>query len=1169
MNSLPDAIDSDGDDVIWALQTANTLWKRGEVNEALVWVKRAAKAADEAGDALRALDLQHAVQVLDQARAETASSPNLAEDTDVPASAAAMLLLATTQASPGAVAPPRPATPSPSPSPSPPRPEPAADGPPAAAASHANAESEAVEVDSSALSSIAPAPAHPGPAAAVPPPPPPRPEQRTDPLFTPAFGARGTTSPSLPPPASSDLLEEITDSDVELAPDSSVEPRPAPQAPGPPPPPRKAFPTIAPGRPPPPHPLAVTQVSGGGAAPPAAPPGPPGPPPPARAPAPTRAPQGDPNAHGGSGAAGAPAIPPPARLPSARDAALPPPRGRLPSMPPPQQSDDLDLERRHEPGAAPPVIVSAAPPAPTSSPQPQLSPLHPQSVPPPRPIAETRVDTPLAQVAQVAQARLDGSLPPGAAGPASVAGPGPIIKQIDETTAGKAPSTGSPSAEATSSSASVELLGPASPMLVELGVPSSSSSSSSSSSTSFGSAAGPSSSGDATRSREPAATLPELELELESAPPLSFPLPSVMPVPIDSIQPGRGGLGATTSQSKVATIPPPPGAPGAPEEVVEVDVEVEAPSIERPRRTPRPLTGLLLLNPWALNDHIVSSAPDLDFLTDAERESSLPPEPISLGALDARLRPSSQPDTLPLSDDEIIGDGEEAAALAAELLAQPTSGAPAIAPKTPPPGAGASTGPSPSASAGAPRAPSARPQAPTATLPRAAQSSGASQRAPASGAAPTSVGVPRAPRAPSIAPPRPSPAAQPAETTAQVATARDEAAAPSSPEAAPVVDVEAPRVTPPEPVASRRTHPPPKSADGTPLPAAPPAPAPPASDDRSPKAPASPLLPAVEAIPRPPAAPAAAGLEEPRPRPATEPPAPEVESDPVAAAESTAAPAASSTPAPPRSSAAPTSSGPNSSAPLVLTGDEPFGPLILDSVPAFADLPRDVRRKFANGGRVVELGIGDGTGDFALAYVHRGRVEITAVVHDTPVTTLERGAVLRSRASIEPCPAVRLVSSMENSLVVLWDDTSFSEAFQACTWVEDDLRRDATRPLALVGAITGALSDRLDERHLREVLASLELRVLAPNELLVEQGETVEGVALVGCGELRRVRSDHEPETFPTGAFVLADEVLSASRAKGTVRAGEGGAAVFLLDRKKTQEIVMTYPPVLEILAGM
>jgi hypothetical protein len=400
------------------------------------------------------------------------------------------------------------------------------------------------------------------------------------------------------------------------------------------------------------------------------------------------------------------------------------------------------------------------------------------------------------------------------------------------------------------------------------------------------------------------------------------------------------------------------------------------------------------------------------------------------------------------------------------------------------------------------------------------------------------------------------------------------------PETAPVVDVEAPRVTPPEPVASRRTHPPPKNADGSPASAPPPA-------ASTPSAATSPLLPPVDASPRPPA-PAAPPAAEPAPQaPPADAALPEASPDPVVAplppappappaAQPVVAPVAPAPPVaavaasePPRSSAAPTSSGPNSAAPAVLTGDEPFGPLILDSVPAFADLPRDVRRKFANGGRVVELGIGDGTGDFALAYVHRGRVEITAVVHDTPVTTLERGAVLRSRATIEPCPAVRLVSSAENSLVVLWDDTSFSEAFQACTWVEDDLRRDATRPLALVGAITGALSDRLDERHLREVLASLELRVLGPNEVLVEQGESVEGVALVGCGELRRVRGDNEPETFPTGAFVLADEVLSASRAKGTVRAGDGGAAVFILDRKKTQEIVMTYPPVLEILAGM
>jgi hypothetical protein len=254
---------------------------------------------------------------------------------------------------------------------------------------------------------------------------------------------------------------------------------------------------------------------------------------------------------------------------------------------------------------------------------------------------------------------------------------------------------------------------------------------------------------------------------------------------------------------------------------------------------------------------------------------------------------------------------------------------------------------------------------------------------------------------------------------------------------------------------------------------------------------------------------------------------------------------------------------------MELTGDEPFGPLILDSVGAFTDLPRDVRRKFAHEGRVVTLGVGEAAGDFALAYVHRGSVDITAVVHDTPVTALERGSVLRSVASIEPCPRVRLVANVAETIVVLWDETAFSAAFQACTWVEDDLRVAATRPLALVGAITGPLSDRLDERHLREVLVSLELRLLAPNEVLVEQGDVVEGVALVGCGELQRLKTGGEVETFPSGAFLLADEVLSAARAKGTVRAGAGGAAVFVLDRKKTQEIVMMYPPVLEILAGM
>src|SRR5580704_1379012 len=57
MHSIPTAIDSDAEDVVWALQTADVLWKRQERVDAIVWLRRAAQAAGEAEDDDRALEL--------------------------------------------------------------------------------------------------------------------------------------------------------------------------------------------------------------------------------------------------------------------------------------------------------------------------------------------------------------------------------------------------------------------------------------------------------------------------------------------------------------------------------------------------------------------------------------------------------------------------------------------------------------------------------------------------------------------------------------------------------------------------------------------------------------------------------------------------------------------------------------------------------------------------------------------------------------------------------------------------------------------------------------------------------------------------------------------------------------------------------------------------------
>ena len=54
---IPPALDTDAEDVAWALQTAASLWKRNERADAIVWLRRAAQAAGDAMDDDRALAL--------------------------------------------------------------------------------------------------------------------------------------------------------------------------------------------------------------------------------------------------------------------------------------------------------------------------------------------------------------------------------------------------------------------------------------------------------------------------------------------------------------------------------------------------------------------------------------------------------------------------------------------------------------------------------------------------------------------------------------------------------------------------------------------------------------------------------------------------------------------------------------------------------------------------------------------------------------------------------------------------------------------------------------------------------------------------------------------------------------------------------------------------------
>lgn len=69
--NIPASEPNDSDDVALALQTAEALWNKGDPGEALRWLRRAAEAAGDSGDDMRAVVLAKAVAELNSAGSES------------------------------------------------------------------------------------------------------------------------------------------------------------------------------------------------------------------------------------------------------------------------------------------------------------------------------------------------------------------------------------------------------------------------------------------------------------------------------------------------------------------------------------------------------------------------------------------------------------------------------------------------------------------------------------------------------------------------------------------------------------------------------------------------------------------------------------------------------------------------------------------------------------------------------------------------------------------------------------------------------------------------------------------------------------------------------------------------------------------------------------------
>jgi hypothetical protein len=312
------------------------------------------------------------------------------------------------------------------------------------------------------------------------------------------------------------------------------------------------------------------------------------------------------------------------------------------------------------------------------------------------------------------------------------------------------------------------------------------------------------------------------------------------------------------------------------------------------------------------------------------------------------------------------------------------------------------------------------------------------------------------------------------------------------------------------------------------------------------------------------------------------PPPPLRESDPVEAVFSNVPthPPESSRPSEPSPSRIPTRPPDSASAPSPAAEAEAAPPSVptrpqagstlldLSEVEALGDLPDDAREAFGRAATVHEVSTDEEVSHFALALVISGKIDVSATIVDTPAMHLERNAILRSRGTITPGVGLRLVCSSEKAVIATWDEAAVEAAFRSCPWVEDDLRSLADRVQARAGMTMGPLGERFDLSLREHMTGKLTIRVLAPGELLVAEGKPVP-IAIVGIGELTLTKGGAPEGAVGPGEFLFPTQILAHGKAPATASAGEAGAVVFYGDRAVSQELLMSFPPLLEVLATL
>lgn len=243
--------------------------------------------------------------------------------------------------------------------------------------------------------------------------------------------------------------------------------------------------------------------------------------------------------------------------------------------------------------------------------------------------------------------------------------------------------------------------------------------------------------------------------------------------------------------------------------------------------------------------------------------------------------------------------------------------------------------------------------------------------------------------------------------------------------------------------------------------------------------------------------------------------------------------------------------------------------IALAEVRGLCDLPEDAHRLLRQRARIERMGTGEDLSFFSVVLVLEGWVKLMPAIADVTCATASAGEVVFTQGTLEDGVALRVVAGQNGTTLATWDRPTFDSITQSCPWVADELRLIADSFQALAGTSLGMLGERLDDA-LREVVTSrCKVLTLLPHEVLVVEGKPVPGMHIVGAGLIELLDSTGcVVSTVAPGDFLLTAQVLAGGVSPYTARASGSGALVLFAPRIIAHELLVSVPPLLEILAG-